>query len=143
MSRLPARFQEDRALRDAARAVLIADLEHARTSLSGKAVAARVAGTIGDGAKDAFDVAKAHADDNRGILAGLIAILALWFAREPLLEIFGLAPADNDGVQEAPPPSSDGTPDNGQADAANEIETQEDARQPHSEEPPITGESDD
>ena len=145
MSRLPTDFIEDRALRDAARAVLVADIEHARTSLSGKAVAARVAGTIGDGAKDAVEVAKVHADDNRGILAGLIAILAVWFAREPLLEILGLASMEGDTkghkeVEEAPGGEE---PDNGAAEAANEIETPVDATDIPGEEPPSTGESDD
>ncbi|MEO0591039.1 MAG: hypothetical protein AAFZ11_10835 [Pseudomonadota bacterium] len=139
MSHLPADFLEDRALRDAARAVLVADIEHARTSLSGKAVAARVAGTLGDGAKDAIDVAKTHADHNRGVLAGLIAILALWFAREPLLEIFGLVTESEDPQE----PTSEKGPDDELAGAENEMETQQGAPQPHSEEPLSTGESDD
>ena len=88
MSRLPDDFYQDRALRDAARDVLVADIEHARASLSGKAIAGRVAGRVGDGAKDVLEVAKGHADDKRGILAIIIAFIALWFAREPIDEIF-------------------------------------------------------
>lgn len=88
MSRLPDDFYQDRALRDAARDVLVADIEHARASLSGKAIAGRVAGRVGDGAKDVLEVAKGHADDKRGILAIIIAFIALWFAREPIAEIF-------------------------------------------------------
>ncbi|MEM1195877.1 MAG: hypothetical protein AAGH57_07210 [Pseudomonadota bacterium] len=98
MSRLPEEFQQDKALRDAALAVLVADIEHARVSLSGKAVAARVVGTIGDGARDALEVAKGHADDNRGFIAALIAALALWLARVPLLEILGLREPDGEWV---------------------------------------------
>ena len=88
MSRLPDDFHQDRALRDAARDVLVADIEHARASLSGQAIAGRVAGRVGDGAKDVFEVAKSHADDKRGILAIIIAFIALWFARDPIAEIF-------------------------------------------------------
>ena len=88
MSRLPDDFHQDRALRDAARDVLVADIEHARASLSGQAIAGRVAGRVGDGAKDVFEVAKGHADDKRGILAIIIAFIALWFARDPIAEIF-------------------------------------------------------
>lgn len=100
MSQLPEDFKQDRALRDAALAVLVADIEHARVSLSGKAVAARVVGTIGDGAKDAFELAKGHADDNRGFIAALIAVLALWLARVPLLEILGVREPDGDLVSD-------------------------------------------
>jgi len=91
MSRLPDSFIQDRELRDAARAVFLDDVEHARTSLTGKAVAERVVGRIGTGAKDVFEVAKGHTDDKRGLIACLIAAIALWFTRKPLLEIFGIA----------------------------------------------------
>lgn len=96
MSRLPEQFHEDQALRDAARAVLFADLEHARVTLSGKGVASRVAGRIGDGAKDVIEVAKGQADDKRGIIAALVAALFLWLARGPILEILGFGPEAKD-----------------------------------------------
>ncbi len=91
MNHLSSQFKEDRALRDAAKSVLMADIEHVQASLSGKGMATRVAGRIGDGAKDAIEAAKLHAGDNRGILAGVIAVLAMWLARGPILEILGLA----------------------------------------------------
>ncbi|NQX94514.1 MAG: hypothetical protein HRT64_06285 [Erythrobacter sp.] len=91
MSRLPDDFHQDRALRDAALGVLKADIEHARATLNGKAIAGRVTGRIGDGAKDVLEIAKTNASDRQGLLAGLIALLALWFAREPLAEILGFA----------------------------------------------------
>lgn len=92
MSKLEEQFLEDRALRDSARAVLLADIEHARTSLTPKAVSERVTGRIGDGAKDVLEVAKTQADDNRGIIAILIGAVLLWLARGPILEILGLDP---------------------------------------------------
>ncbi|MFU7528890.1 hypothetical protein [Qipengyuania sp. ASV99] len=94
MSDLERRFIEDRAIRDAARAVLMADITHARASLSAKGVAARIGGRIGDGAKDVFEVAKAHSEDNRGIIAALIGAVLLWLGREPILEILGLSDSD-------------------------------------------------
>ena len=101
MSKLPQQFLEDRALRNAARDVFMADVEHARTSISGKGIAARVGSRVGDGAKDVFEVAKVHADDKRGILAALIGALVLFFAREPILEIFGITqPDDNEDSSE-------------------------------------------
>ena len=80
MSRLSDQFHEDRALRDAARAVVLADIAHAKHTLSRQGLTERVTGRISDGAKDIFEVAKGHADENRGIIAGVIALLALWFA---------------------------------------------------------------
>ncbi|MFL0356698.1 hypothetical protein ACI5KX_09475 [Erythrobacter sp. GH1-10] len=87
MSKIDQRFYEDRALRDAAKAVLLADIEHARTTFSGKGLAERVTGRVGEGAKDVFEVAKTHTQDNRGIIALLMGAVLLWFAREPILDI--------------------------------------------------------
>ena len=104
MTKLPQQFLEDRALRDAARDVFMADIQHARTSISGKGIAARVGSRVGDGAKDVFEVAKVHADDNRGILAALLGALVLFFAREPILEILGITPSpDAEDVNEEEP----------------------------------------
>ncbi len=96
MSNLEKQLVEDRMLRNAAKAVLMADIEHAKNTLSPEGVAERVAGRIGDGAKDVFEVAKTHADDNRGVLAALIGALLLWIVREPILEILGLSDAPED-----------------------------------------------
>ncbi|MEM6477193.1 MAG: hypothetical protein AAF687_13615 [Pseudomonadota bacterium] len=96
MTKLPDQFVEDRALRDAARSVFMADIKHARTTLSGTGIAKRVASRVGDGAKDVFEVAKVNADDNRGAIAAFIGALILFFAREPILEILGLAPETGD-----------------------------------------------
>ncbi|MEL7197035.1 MAG: hypothetical protein AAGL10_01865 [Pseudomonadota bacterium] len=101
MSKLEQQFIEDRALRNAALGVLKSDLEHAKNALSGKALASRVGSRVGDGAKDAFDIAKGHADDNRGILAALIGALLLWFTRAPLLEILGFGSASDNGSDDS------------------------------------------
>jgi hypothetical protein len=93
-------FHEDRELRNAARAVLKADLDHARATLSAKSFAARVAGRVGDGAKDVFEAARTTADDNRGVLAGLIGALMLWFARSPIMEVLGLSTDDGEAEAE-------------------------------------------
>ena len=90
MTQLPARYYEDRAMRDAAKSVLKADVEHVRASLSSKGMASRVTDRIGDGARDVFEVAKVHVDENRGILAGFVALLVMWFGREPILDMLGI-----------------------------------------------------
>jgi len=101
MIKLDDQFVQDRALRDSARAVIMADITHARTSFSAKGVADRVGGRIGDGAKDVFEVAKTHSDDKRGIIAILIGAVLLWLAREPILEILGLSVFEEDGQDDA------------------------------------------
>ncbi len=138
MSRLPDEFHQDRALRDAARGVLIADIEHARATLNGKGLADRFAGRVGDGAKDVFEIAKHHAGDKRGILAGLVALVAVWFAREPIGEILhnvfgGLLDEAQDqtgenGASEQPDGASPLDADDRPAD---DRETNEAASDPH------------
>ena len=129
MSKLPQQFIEDRALRDAARDVFMADIQHARTSISGKGIAARVGSRVGDGAKDVFEVAKVHADDNRGILAALLGALVLFFAREPILEVLGITPS----------PTSNSEPETGDGqDIAEEQPLPQDAEEPA----PASGDTD-
>lgn len=100
MSWREERLIEDRALRDAARAVLMADLAHARSSFSAKGMADRVGSRIGDGALDVLETAKETASDNRGIIAALIGAILLWLGREPLLEALGFG---DDAEAEADP----------------------------------------
>jgi hypothetical protein len=94
MTRLPQRFIEDRAMRDAARAVLTEDIEHLRASLSQQGIAGRVTsgvtGTISarirSGARDVLAQAKAQAGDYKGVLAVLVGAIILWLARGPILD---------------------------------------------------------
>ena len=96
MTKLPAQFVEDKALRDSARDVLVADIAHAKSSLSAKGVATRVGSRIGDGAKDVVEVARLQADDKRGVLAVLIGSIVLWIAREPIFELLGFGPGSEE-----------------------------------------------
>ncbi|MCK0128456.1 hypothetical protein [Erythrobacter sp. F6033] len=136
MSKLDRQFYEDRALRDAAREVFIADLAHAKVSLSGKGIAARVAGNIGDGAKDVIEVAKVHGEDNRGVIAALIGALILWFARAPILEILGIEEANDDAEATGTGEDTDAEPD-----FDPDSETLHQSAPTY--EPPSSGESDD
>ncbi|WP_324075622.1 MAG: hypothetical protein RSE14_02235 [Erythrobacter sp.] len=95
MSVLPQRFIEDRALRDAARAVLDEDIARLRTSLGEQGVASRVTSSIGTtvtgrlkaGASDVLESAKDTAIDNRGVIAVLVSAILLWLMRGPLLSL--------------------------------------------------------
>lgn len=94
MTRLPARFIEDRNLRDAALAVLTDDIEQLRGSLSEQGIASRVSSGVTstistrlkDGARDVLAEAKAQAGDNKGVVAVLIGAIILWLARGPIFE---------------------------------------------------------
>jgi hypothetical protein len=114
MTRLPDRFIEDRALRDAARAVLTDDIERLRANLSEEGIASRVSsgvtttvsGRIRAGASDLLDHAKAQAGDYKGVLALLIGAIILWFARGPILEWFDALDdvgAEDDGASDDGP----------------------------------------
>lgn len=111
MSHLPQRFIEDRALRDAARAVLAQDIERLRSSLDEQGIASRVSSgvttsissRIRTGARDVLAQAKAQAGDHKGVLAILLGAIILWFARGPILdlidELAGEDPADDDDIE--------------------------------------------
>ncbi len=94
MTRLPRRFIEDRALRDAARAVLTEDIARLRASLAEEGIASRVSSgvtsTISDrikaGARDVLAQARAQASDRKGVLALLVGAIILWLARGPILD---------------------------------------------------------
>lgn len=108
MSALPQRFIEDKALRDAAKAVLDADIALFKASLEQQGIAGRVRSQITgkmqrrviNGARDVLDQAKEQASDHPGVLAILIGAIILWFAREPLLDLFGLGDSNADDIGE-------------------------------------------
>ncbi len=81
-------MKEDRALRDAARALVRGDIAHLKGDISDKGIGERVLENIGEGAKDVFESAAEVADNHKGALAALIGAIALWFARNPILSLF-------------------------------------------------------
>jgi len=87
-SRLERQLLEDRALRDAARALVQADVENLKADLKGKSIGSRVADRMTEGAVDVFEEAVDVAEDNKGVLATLIAAVVLWFARNPIMSLF-------------------------------------------------------
>jgi hypothetical protein len=81
---------EDRHIRDAARAVVEADVANLRAALSAKSLGERAVDRIAEGANDVYDEALEVAADNKGALAAIVAALLLWFARHPIREaLFG------------------------------------------------------
>jgi hypothetical protein len=116
MTRLPESFIEDRALRDAARAVLEEDLTRLRATLEEEGIASRVTSSVGStisgriraGASDILDRARTEASDHKGVLALLLGALILWFTRGPILALFA---EDNEAEDTEAAPSPDPTPD--------------------------------
>ena len=87
MSKLKQQMREDKALRDTAHSLIVADVAHVRNIMNAESLGKRVAGRIGDGASDVWHKAGNTAGSNRGILAAVVGAAALWFARKPLLEL--------------------------------------------------------
>ncbi len=104
MSALPPAFLEDRALRDAARAVLEEDIARLRAALDEQGVASRVSSSVSTtvtsrikaGAGDVLAQAKASAADNPGIIALVIGAILLWLMRGTVLDLIETALEDAD-----------------------------------------------
>lgn len=84
---LERQLREDRMLRDAARAMLDADIAYLKASLAGRSIPNRIADRIGEGAHDAMDEAADLATEHKGLIAAAIGALILWFARHPLINL--------------------------------------------------------
>lgn len=86
MSELELRIVDDRANRDAARALFDAKLTQVRTDLAARGVGGRIADTAKHEATEAMAKGLEIAAESKGIIAGTLAALALWFFRGPLIE---------------------------------------------------------
>ncbi len=96
MRDLDLKLKEDRALRDAAKALVTADIAILRADLAGKGFGERIVDRIGEGAVDLFEEAVELADTNRGVLAALFGAVVLWFARNPIIALFADEADTND-----------------------------------------------
>ncbi|MXP43704.1 hypothetical protein [Allopontixanthobacter sediminis] len=93
---LGLKLKEDRLLRNAAFALLKADVANLRADLAGRGFGERIVDRINEGAVDIFEEAVELADNNRGVLAALIGAVLLWFARNPIMALF----TDDDGLED-------------------------------------------
>ncbi|WP_086607483.1 hypothetical protein [Erythrobacter donghaensis] len=124
MTLLPPRFIEDRAIRDAARAVLTEDVERLRDSLSQEGIASRVSSGVTttlsarfrDGARDVMSEIREQAGERKGLIALLVGLFLLFLARGPIFErieelLDDSEPVDDDEDTDAPPaPAPEGDP---------------------------------
>ena len=99
MDDLKARLIEDRFLRDSAKALMQADLQHVKNDLAHKSVGERATDRVKHGAMDIYEEAIEVAGDNKGALTALMAAVVIWFARNPILGLLGFD-ADTDEVDE-------------------------------------------
>lgn len=88
-------LSEDRLLRDAAKTLVLADIERVKADFAAKTVGKRALDRAKDGAVELFETAQAKAGDNVGILAMLFGAVALWFARNPILGAFDARQEDD------------------------------------------------
>ena len=91
-----ARMLEDKYLRDSARALVEADIEHLKSDFSHKGFAERAMDRVREGATDLYEEAIDVAEDNQGALAALIAAIVVWFSRNPILELLGFDTGEED-----------------------------------------------
>lgn len=104
---LERQVREDRATRDRALALFKSDLANLKSDYAHKSIKERATDKLKTGAGGILDEAKEVASEHRGPLIALVAALALWFARHPLISLItGRKPDDHDG--DAHDESSDG-----------------------------------
>lgn len=91
-------LRADRAVRDAARALVDADVAHFRADLGGKDIKTRMLDRVTEGAVDVLEEAVDVAQSNRAALITLLAAIGLWFARNPIMALF--SDTDEDDTDE-------------------------------------------
>ena len=90
------RMLEDKHLRDSARALVEADVEHIKADFANKGMAKRALFRLRENAGELYDEALDVADSNKGAVAAVFAALVVWFARNPLLDMVGLGIEQHD-----------------------------------------------
>ncbi len=85
---LELRMMQDKAVRDAALALVKADVDQLRADLGVRTIGARVVDRVSESASDMLDEAADLVDNNRGVLAALVAALLVWLARNAILTLF-------------------------------------------------------
>lgn len=87
MSELASRLAEHRAARNAARTAHDANLAQVKVDLAARSIGGRIADKARDDALDLADEALAVARESKGIIAGAVGALALWFLRDQVIAL--------------------------------------------------------
>lgn len=84
MSTPEQRIAEYRALRDAAWALVNADLAMLKTDLAARGVGERIKDKVGEQAHEVWDQARDVAGEHKGVVAATILALVAWLLRDPI-----------------------------------------------------------
>lgn len=103
MSRSEHNLRQDKAMRNAARALLSADVDHLKSELSGTGIASRAADRVKEGAQQSFEDAAILARQHKISLAALAGLAALWAFRGPIGALLGSGNGASDEPGEAFP----------------------------------------
>lgn len=80
----PASLAEYRALRDAAWALVQADVDTLKAELAAHGIGERIKDKAAEEAQDAWDTAREVAGEHKGVVAGTLLALAAWLLRGPI-----------------------------------------------------------
>ncbi len=101
MNKTDQRLNEDRANRRAARGLFDQKLAQVKADYAARGLGPRIKAKAADQGKAALNQGLEVAKESKGIIAGVIAALLLWFWRNPLLALTKrLLRADQDSVQD-------------------------------------------
>lgn len=82
----PESIERLRATRDTARAHFDTSLDRVKSDFGARSVGSRITSKLKEDAKTTADYALDIVRDNKGIVAGTLAAIALWLFRNPLIE---------------------------------------------------------
>lgn len=85
MTPIEQRLVEDRAMRDAAKALFNADVAQVRNDLASRGIGERIGNRASEAAMDMADEALELAGENKGVLGAGLAALLVWVFRAPLM----------------------------------------------------------
>lgn len=85
MNEAESRLAADRTNRKAARGLFDARIAQVKADLAARSVPGRIKVKASDEVAKGIEQGVAIAKESKGIIAGTVATLALWFFREPLL----------------------------------------------------------
>lgn len=88
MNKAAQQFADDRTTRNAARATFDARLAQVKADLEARGVGGRIADKASGEVKAALSEGLAVAKESKGVIAGTIGALLLWFFRGPALAAF-------------------------------------------------------
>lgn len=85
MGKLAEEVLAGRAERDAARDRLDRQIARLKDDIEERGISGRVMDEVSETASKAFDEAMQVAGESKGVIAGTIALLAIWFMRNPII----------------------------------------------------------